>query len=678
MKNKFLKLLFLASPILGFSQSYIGFNQDNYNGVHGLLANPANIVGSPFTTDINLVSFNALATNDFYSVKLSDILKGGYEFDKQANKLFNSNNNFALNADVMGPSFMFNIKPKHAIAAFTRARAFVNVVGINGELFDKYDTNFNATKDYAINAGDLNLAMNSWTEFGLSYAAIVLQNEKFLLKAGLNVKYLQGFANTYAYGKGLTFNYKADTVNPKSSYATASGEVVFGGTNDFKNVADDFKFDSTSRGFGFDLGASFEISKDQKVLQGVPNYTFKFGASITDIGSILYKKNTQKEYLFGNQKVFYDSLQNAGDLETTIKLFDANPVVASSTKALLPTAFHLSADWNFFRKFYLNFNGDFNMVDKKQLNQSSIANTYTITPRYESKWFSFYLPINYMEYRGTMVGTGLRLGPLVVGSGSLLTNFFSESKGADVYLGVKIPVYRGEKKVKEIKEEMPKIVEAKMVPDEVKVEIKDTDGDGLLDNVDQCPNEQGPKVNNGCPYKDEDKDGIVDPEDKCPTQAGPVENSGCPWPDTDGDSVLDKDDKCVNVIGTVKNNGCPEVTEAVVKKLNDYAKTILFDAGKDSFQQVTFPVLEAMAALLNEYPTAKFSIEGHTDGDGPAASNLTLSEARATAVMAYLVEKGIDVSRLRATGYGETKPIAPNNTKAGKALNRRVEVKLLP
>ncbi|WP_258929404.1 OmpA family protein [Flavobacterium davisii] len=129
--------------------------------------------------------------------------------------------------------------------------------------------------------------------------------------------------------------------------------------------------------------------------------------------------------------------------------------------------------------------------------------------------------------------------------------------------------------------------------------------------------------------------------------------------------------------GTIKNNGCPEVTQAVVKKLNDYAKTILFDAGKNTFQSTTYPVLEAMSALLKEYPTAKFSLEGHTDSIGKAETNQALSEARASAIMNYLVSKGIDKARLKAIGYGESKPIASNKTKAGKALNRRVEVRLI-
>jgi len=203
----------------------------------------------------------------------------------------------------------------------------------------------------------------------------------------------------------------------------------------------------------------------------------------------------------------------------------------------------------------------------------------------------------------------------------------------------------------------------------------DTDGDGISDDVDACVDVAGLKQFKGCP--DTDGDGVQDKDDKCKDVKGPKQNGGCPWPDRDGDKVLDKDDKCPDVVGTVANNGCPEVPQEAIKKLNDYAKTILFDSGKTSFQKQTFPVLQAITAILKEYPDAKFSIEGHTDTDGVDATNQKLSENRAASVKNYLVENGIAPSRLSSAGFGETKPIDSNKTKAGKANNRRVEVKLV-
>jgi OOP family OmpA-OmpF porin len=203
----------------------------------------------------------------------------------------------------------------------------------------------------------------------------------------------------------------------------------------------------------------------------------------------------------------------------------------------------------------------------------------------------------------------------------------------------------------------------------------DTDADGIADKNDACPEIAGLAALKGCP--DADGDGIADKDDKCAKVKGPKENAGCPWPDTDGDSVLDKDDKCPEVKGTVANNGCPEVSEDTMKKLNEYAKTILFNSGKSSFQKQTFPVLQSIAAILKEYPSAKFSLEGHTDNTGKAATNLKLSQDRAAAVKNYLIENGIAADRLTSEGYGQTMPIGSNKTAKGKAMNRRVEVKLV-
>ena len=203
----------------------------------------------------------------------------------------------------------------------------------------------------------------------------------------------------------------------------------------------------------------------------------------------------------------------------------------------------------------------------------------------------------------------------------------------------------------------------------------DTDGDGIVDAEDACVDVKGTKMMKGCP--DADGDGVADKDDKCPSVKGAKENAGCPWPDTDGDSVLDKDDKCPTVAGTVANNGCPEVTADTMKKLNEYGKTILFNSGKASFQKQAFPILQAMTAILKEYPTANFSLEGHTDNTGSDVLNQKLSEERAAAVKDFLVENGINASRLTSKGFGESTPVESNKTAKGKANNRRVEVKLV-
>ena len=203
---------------------------------------------------------------------------------------------------------------------------------------------------------------------------------------------------------------------------------------------------------------------------------------------------------------------------------------------------------------------------------------------------------------------------------------------------------------------------------------KDTDGDGIYDKDDECPETPGLAEFNGCP--DTDGDGIEDRNDACPNEAGPKANNGCPYQDRDGDGVLDKDDQCPDVAGTVANKGCPEVSVEIIKQLNDYSKTILFDLGKSTIRKESYAVLQNIANIMKEYPNAKFEIEGHTDSQGSDALNMKLSDDRAASVRDYLTTIGMEGNRLTSIGYGESKPIATNATKAGRQQNRRVEISL--
>ncbi len=308
-----------------------------------------------------------------------------------------------------------------------------------------------------------------------------------------------------------------------------------------------------------------------------------------------------------------------------------------------------------------------------------------MTPRFESKWFSFYSPLSLIQNAGFKWGAGLRLGPLYLGSGSIVSALLNaEMASADVYAGLKIPIYQPRFKDKDEDGVQDKMDECPKTPGPAEnngCPWPDTDGDTVLDKDDQCPEEAGEVENHGCPWEDTDGDSILNKDDTCPQEVGPIENNGCPWKDSDSDGVLDKDDECPQEIGTVANKGCPEieavVTETIQKTLNEYAKTILFNSGNATIKIESTNALLDIIKILKEYPNAKFSVEGHTDSVGSATNNQKLSESRAASVKNFLIDKGIDALRLSSIGYGESKPIATNMNKAGRSQNRRVEINLI-
>jgi OOP family OmpA-OmpF porin len=210
----------------------------------------------------------------------------------------------------------------------------------------------------------------------------------------------------------------------------------------------------------------------------------------------------------------------------------------------------------------------------------------------------------------------------------------------------------------------------------------DSDGDGVANRSDQCPNTpQGAKVDaKGCPL-DSDGDGVFDGLDRCPdTPAGVKVNAeGCPL-DGDGDGIPDHKDACPTVPAPGTVDGCPPkaaepapaVEPAAPRKLT--LDGVNFDNDSAKLSPASMAVLDNAAATLKEWGEVKVEVAGHTDSVQSDAYNRKLSQRRADAVRAYLIKQGIAAERLVTKGYGEAQPVADNTTAAGRAKNRRVEL----
>jgi outer membrane protein OmpA-like peptidoglycan-associated protein len=217
---------------------------------------------------------------------------------------------------------------------------------------------------------------------------------------------------------------------------------------------------------------------------------------------------------------------------------------------------------------------------------------------------------------------------------------------------------------------------------------RDNDKDGIPDTDDQCPMEAEDKDTwqdeDGCPDLDNDGDGFFDSDDDCPLDAedkdGFEDRDGCPDLDNDGDGFLDPDDECPTVAEVfnsyLDSDGCPDEIPGDLVEFAGAIPAIQFQVGSARLKGSALPILNKAARALQRYPDLHVEIGGHASSEGTTEFNLSLSQSRTQTVRDYLIDKGIDPERLTARGYGETRPVADNNTESGRRANRRVEFKL--
>ena len=215
----------------------------------------------------------------------------------------------------------------------------------------------------------------------------------------------------------------------------------------------------------------------------------------------------------------------------------------------------------------------------------------------------------------------------------------------------------------------------------------DNDKDGILDVNDKAPNDpediDGFQDEDGIPDPDNDKDGILDVNDKAPNDPedkdGFQDEDGVPDLDNDNDGIVDTEDKCPNEAETMNGyedeDGCPDVKPEIAVEVGSamVLEGVNFASGSTNLTENSKTILDKVVRTLTDNPKIEVEIRGYTDNTGSYEGNVNLSKRRADSVKEYLINQGIANYRIQSQGFGPNEPIADNNTREGRAKNRRIE-----
>jgi outer membrane protein OmpA-like peptidoglycan-associated protein len=734
MKKKVLGLLFMFC-VFGFfkvsAQEFSPFISSPYVGVTAGKLNPASLAGSRYKFDVTLFGASSGVHNDLLIFPSKDIIfnTGFYKdlwsyrsdfFDLHAPTTARqdiksylgktsadySNKDsyggyFSGQIDILNLRYAFN--ERFSLAAGYSKRWQGSLSGVPTELafafFSRYVPGGNPPGEYPdINwANTTTGAVAMYDQISVSAAYTLLDKEVHVLKAGLTGKLIFNGSSAFAFAENYNGRIGSRPIAPNGSKLGEAGRSA-----------------DSKLGFGADIGIEYEYRPEELAGNEVAEYRIKAGISLLDFGGFKSKDATYKDLQAGTRRGYptgvmslmgkYGTGNNKGEYTMGLPT-----VLAASVDYQLPLSIPL----------FVNFT-PYIALGQNSAHKAYKFTSYNLIPHAEWKNFGVSVPLQYDQYGKFTAGIGLRaFRHVFIGSNTILKNLLPGGKdySADIHVMVKVPIYasndRDKDGVPDKKDRCPDVPGLKKYQG-----CPDTDGDGIPDDQDACPNEAGPAATNGCPDKDgdgvpdkndrcpdvagskelqgcpdKDGDGIPDIDDECPEQAGPKATKGCP--DKDGDGVPDKDDRCPDVAGPVSLKGCPDKDGDGVPDIDDECpdqagpasnkgcplaqeiQNVEFDIDKYNIKAQYQPELDKAVDILSKSPNATVTVAGHTDNTYTRAYNIQLSKRRAEAVKNYLVQKNIDAQRISIEYYGFDKPIADNNTVAGRAKNRRSEVTIV-
>jgi hypothetical protein len=457
------------------AQQNLGIRNSNYAGIQGALLNPSSIADSRLKWDVNVLSAGEVFANSFLFAPKSSlpffgvgrIIKGSIHEDlffthfnlQDPGKLYN----LTFSAEILGPSFFVKIKKKHVVGFTIAERSYGNIKDVSGNLAENSFAYLLEPDLWNTTLHDSTTRVNSmsWLSYGMHYATILYSNGRGELKGGFSLNYLQGIEAAYV--KNTHINYKiSDTANIVFTHTT----VDYGRTDidTYKNI--NYNNLNHGHGFGGDIGFTYVRLKDASVYKAEPddkmfagaekpNYIYRIGISIIDIGYVNFNRSSASFHLQTDSAGFVNwhhskfSSNNQFD-QTLSAVFYHGDSLKSFTgnhfNMALPAAISIQADWNVYENFFAN------MTIIKGIghgNNPGVTrpDVYSLTPRYESLWGEISIPMSLLYYNQwePRIGLALRVGYFFIGGdapGSLLK--LSDLNNVDFYAGIHI--FMAEKK----------------------------------------------------------------------------------------------------------------------------------------------------------------------------------------------------------------------------------------
>ncbi|MHB1922423.1 MAG: DUF5723 family protein [Chitinophagaceae bacterium] len=445
------------------AQEFSGYANSNRAGIYGIMDNPASAASSPYGYDINILGADIRVGNSYLSLTRKNLFSGHDTLYLNQNIFADTNSTKPQfgweQTDILGPSFLLSLPQGQGVAFSMRLRTQVNIdhlntptanfllQGLRGNSLNK-----NVFEGYS--EGNF----HAWDEYDFTYARVLSDNGTDRWKGGITLKILSGQASGYFAAQNVNYTL------PDSSNRINlnSGQLLFGYAGSMNswttNPVQNFH-PFQNLGVGMDIGLMYEwrpdanedIPESSRDIQNsgsqrIGPYKLRIGFSITDLGGIRYKNaSSARNLTLSHQSLPLDSLQIfAGEsfvaFNNRINSYFQQTDRKDFYTMALPTSIHLNADYAYTKEIYFNFNALISLTGGKTgVSKTHYISTFSLTPRWESKWTGLYLPISINTLSQSDLGMAIRLGPLLIGSSSLISNLFRHSiNHADGFIALRI------------------------------------------------------------------------------------------------------------------------------------------------------------------------------------------------------------------------------------------------